>query len=444
MASSTFIKSIILFMLVLVSLCQAQKSASKPKALLLPVSKDPSTVQYITRLNFGTPSVPKTLVVDLGGRYTWIDCAKGYKSSTYKPGFCGSAPCSLAKSDGCSKCLSAPKPGCTTKNSTCDLNPENTVTGHVDFGELAMDKISLQSTDGSKPGPLNSVSDFIFSCATDRLVIDFARGAKGMLGLGRNPVGLPTQLASAFGGGFHRKFAICLPSKPKTNGVIFFGDSPYIFHQIDNKSMNIDVSSLPRLAYTKLYINPVSTAGAYRKGEQSTKYFVGVNSILVDRKPIRINSTLLSINNRGFGGVKISTVSPYTVLESSIYNAVVKAFDEALFANWNESRVKPVKPFKDCYTATVRTPLGVAVPDLAFVFENNVKWDIYGANSMVEISRDVHCLGFLDGGSNPRTSIVIGAHQLEDNLLQFDLAASKLAFTETLLWEGIECSNFKF
>ena len=86
-------------------------------------------------------------------------------------------------------------------------------------------------------------------------------------------------------------------------------------------------------------------------------------------------------------------MSPYTVLESSIYNAVVKAFDEAFFANWNESRVKPVKPFKDCYTATVRTPLGVAVPDLAFVFENNVKWDIYGANSMVEISRDVHCLG---------------------------------------------------
>ncbi|KAK0606870.1 hypothetical protein LWI29_005486 [Acer saccharum] len=396
-------------MLVLVSLCQAQKSASKPKALLLPISKDPSTVQYITRLNFGTPSVPKTLVVDLGGRYTWIDCAEGYKSSTYKPGICGSAPCSLAESDGCNKCLSAPKPGCTTKNSICVINPENTVTEHVDFGELAMDKISLQSTDGSKPGPLDSVSDFIFSCATDMLVIDFARGAKGMLGLGRNPVGLPTQLASAFGGGFRHKFAICLPSKPKTNGVIFFGDSPYIFHQIDNKSMTIDVSSLPRLAYTKLYINPVSTAGASRKGEQSTEYFV---------RP-KTDSHKLDPAFHQQQGIR--------------WNKNKHTFDEAFFANWNESRVKPVKPFKDCYTATVRTPLGVAVPDLAFVFENNVKWDIYGANSMVEISRDVHCLGFLDGGSNPRTSIVIGAHQLEDNLLQFDLAASKLAFTETLL-----------
>ncbi|KAK3189970.1 hypothetical protein Dsin_029531 [Dipteronia sinensis] len=209
-------------MLVLVSICQAQKSASKPKALLLPVSKDPSTVQYITRLNIGTPSVPKTLVVDLGGRYTWIDCAKGYKSSTYKPGICGSAPCSLADSDGCNKCLSAPKPGCTTKNSTCHLNPENTVTGHVDFGELAMDKISLQSTDGSKPGPLNSVRDFIFSCATDMLIIDFARGAKGMLGLGRNPVGLPTQLASAFGRGFSQEIRYLLAFKTENKWCHLF------------------------------------------------------------------------------------------------------------------------------------------------------------------------------------------------------------------------------
>ncbi|KAI9195524.1 hypothetical protein LWI28_015735 [Acer negundo] len=437
MASSTFIKSIILFMLVLVSLCQAQKSASKPKAGLLPVSKDPSTLQYITRLNIGTPSVPKTLVVDLGGRYTWIDCTNGYNSSTYKPGICGSAPCSLAKSSG----------ACTRdKINICYLIPENTVTGNIDlFGEVAMDKISLQSTDGSKPGPLNSVPDFIFSCARDhKLVFDLARGAKGMLALGRNSVGLPTQLASFFGGGLRRKFAICLPSKPKTNGVIFLGDSPYIFYRSYNESKTIDVSS--RFTYTKLYINPVSTAGAYTRGEQSTEYFVGVNSITVERKPIRINSTLLSINNKGFGGTKLSTVRPYTVVESSIYRALVKAFDEAIIPVWNVSKVKPVKPFNDCYTVgnMGMTPLGIGAPDIAFVFENNVKWEIYGANSMVEISHNVYCLGFLDGGSRPRTSIVIGAHQLEDNLLQFDLAASKLAFSQTLILGAIECSNFKF
>ncbi|KAL5782530.1 hypothetical protein ACOSP7_007559 [Xanthoceras sorbifolium] len=431
MASSRFIQSIILFLFVLVSLCEAQQP-SKPKALFLPVSKDLSTLQYITRLNLGTPSVPKTLVVDLGGRYLWIDCANGYKSSTYKPGNCGSAPCSLAKSNGC------------TNNKTCDINPENTVTRHVGNGELAMDKISLQSTDGSKSGPLNSVHNFIFSCATNSLLLGFSRGVNGMLGLGRNPVSLPSQLALAIGGNFHRKFAICLPSKPKTKGVIFFGDSPYIFYPGYNTSKAIDVSS--RFSYTKLYTNPVSTAGAYSKGEKSAEYFVGLSSITVDRKPVRISSNLLSINSKlGTGGTKISTVSPYTVLESSIYSALVKVFDEAIFHR-NVSKLAPVKPFKDCYTVgnMGMTLLGISVPDIRFVFDNSVNWDLFGANSMVEISRDVFCLGFLDGGSRPSTSIVIGAHQLEDNLLQFDLAASKLAFTSTLLLDEIECSIFNF
>ena len=34
---------------------------------------------------------------------------------------------------------------------------------------------------------------------------------------------------------------------------------------------------------------------------------------------------------------------------------------------------------------------------------------------------DVWCLGFTDGGDNPRIPIVIGGYEMDDNLLQFDL-----------------------
>ncbi|KAL3626099.1 GLC7-interacting protein 2 [Castilleja foliolosa] len=54
------------------------------------------------------------------------------------------------------------------------------------------------------------------------------------------------------------------------------------------------------------------------------------------------------------------------------------------------------------------------------------------------------CLGFLDGGLSPRTAIVIGGYQLEDNLLQFDLAASRLGFSATLLGRQTTCANFNF
>ena len=53
------------------------------------------------------------------------------------------------------------------------------------------------------------------------------------------------------------------------------------------------------------------------------------------------------------------------------------------------------------------------------------------------------CLGVVDGGSKPRTSIVIGGHQLEDNMLEFDLASSKLGFSSSLLLHNTNCSHYK-
>lgn len=75
--------------------------------------------------------------------------------------------------------------------------------------------------------------------------------------------------------------------------------------------------------------------------------------------------------------------------------------------------------------------------------KNNAMWRIYGANSMVKVSDDVLCLGFVDGGLKPMTSIVIGGKQMEDNLVEFDLESNKLGITSSLLRMGTSCSNFK-
>ncbi len=66
---------------------------------------------------------------------------------------------------------------------------------------------------------------------------------------------------------------------------------------------------------------------------------------------------------------------------------------------------------------------------------------------MVRIARDdadVWCLGFVDGGANARTSVVIGGHQMEDNLLQFDLESKRLGFSSSILAQGTSCANFNF
>ncbi|KAH7844460.1 hypothetical protein Vadar_028250 [Vaccinium darrowii] len=244
-------------LLIFISPSKAQQSP-KPKALL-PISKDSSTLQYLTHLNLGTPLNSKTLVLDLGGRNLWMDCDSNYNSSTYRPARCGSAACSTSTPIfGCLLCFDA---GC--HNNTCLISIENTVTSTVGFFE-------------------------------------------GIAGLGRTHLGLPHQLSLKFG----PKFALCLPSTSKSNGAVVFGNpTTYLFYPNYNKSKLVDMSKF--FAFTKLYINPVPTAHDVPKGERSAEYFIGVTSIMIMGKPIRLNETLLSIDKNGHGGTKISTVNPY-------------------------------------------------------------------------------------------------------------------------------------
>ncbi|KAJ8622654.1 hypothetical protein MRB53_031183 [Persea americana] len=432
MASSSSSSTLSFFLFALfITLSHAQNSF-RPKALVLPVVKDSATNQYVTSINQRTPLVPVKLVVDIGGRYLWVDCDDGYVSSTYRPARCRSAQCSLANSNGCGDCFSAPRPGCN--NNTCGVSPENTVTRTSTGGELADDVVSLQSTDGSNPGQVVTVPQFLFSCAPTFLLQGLASGVKGMAGLGRTRIGLPSQFASAFSLP-RRKFAICLSSSTSSNGAIFFGDGPYVFLP------GIDVSN--SLIYTPLIINPVSTAGSYVQGEPSYEYFIRVKSIKVNGNSVPLNSSLLSIDSNGIGGTKISSVNPYTILESSIYKAVTDAF----IRETNLTRVASVAPFGVCFSSknVGSTRVGPAVSSIDLVLQNeSVYWRIFGANSVVSVNNQVMCLAFLDGGSNPRTSIVVGGYQLENNLLQFDLATSRLGFTSSLLFRQTTCANFNF
>lgn len=254
-----------------------------------------------------------------------------------------------------------------------------------------------------------------------------------MAGMGRHNVGLPSQFAAAFS--FNRKFAVCLTSG---RGVAFYGNGPYVF---------LPGIQISRLTTTPLLINPVSTASAYASGEKSSEYFIGVSDIRIVDKSVPINKTLLKIvASTGFGGTKISTVDPYTVMETSIFNAFTSAFVREAAAR-NITRVSSVKPFGACFsTQNVGvTRVGYAVPEIQLVLQsNNVVWRIFGANSMVSVSDDVICLGFVDGGVNARTSVVIGGFQLEDNLIEFDLASNRLGFSSTLLGRRTNCANFNF
>ncbi|KAK7848524.1 basic 7s globulin, partial [Quercus suber] len=125
--------------------------------------------------------------------------------------------------------------------------------------------------------------------------------------------------------------------------------------------------------------------------------------------------------------------------------AVLKDFVKKA-ASRNITRVASVAPFGACFSSKTiaSTITGPAVPIIDLVLQSkSVHWRIYGANSMVKVKENVLCLGVVDGGSKPRTSIVIGGHQLEDNMLEFDLASSKLGFSSSLLLHSTNCSHYR-
>lgn len=406
---------------------QLPSSSSRPHGVVLSVTKDASSLQYLTHIFQRTPKIRVSLTVDLGGQFTWVDCEDGYKSSSYRSARCKSVQCKLAgrPTSGClDECYGTPRPGCS--NHTCSVYPYNSVSGWQSPGDVGSDSLTVKSTDGSDV----MVRGLVFSCAPTSLVAGLAGGAKGIVGLGRSATGLSSQFSLAFR--FPRKFAMCLSS---SKGAIIFGDGPYMAHP----GMDLSTS----FTYTPLIVNPVS---ATTGGEKSPEYYIGVKSIKVGGRKILLKRGTLSLKKDGLGGTKISTVTPYTVMETSIYNAVTSAYIKHAKA-MNISRVASVSPFGVCFSTTniVNTRAGAVVPSIDLVLQNKrAVWRIFGSNSMVKVKNSVSCLGFVDGGSEAKTSIVIGGYQLEDNLLQFDIPRSRLGFTSSLLFGSrqVACSAF--
>ncbi|GFZ14094.1 eukaryotic aspartyl protease family protein [Actinidia rufa] len=419
MASTSHFSLFLFSLLLLLLAATSPATAKNPSALVLPVTKDASTLQYVTQVAQRTPLVPIKLTVDIGSRFMWVDCEQGYNSTSDRKVRCSSPICQF-QLHGCG-------------GNICSLGPDNRVSNTGTGGDVVTDVLAVQSTDGSNPGPIVSIRRFPFVCGNAFVLQGLASGVTGMAGLGITNISLPAQFASAFK--FPNKFALCLSSSTNSPGVIFFGNGPYVLLP------NVDVSE--PLVYTPLIKNPVNTASGFL-GEASTDYFIGVKSMKINGKALPINKTLLAISEEGKGGTMISTVHPYTVMETSIYKAFTSTFVKQLAG---VTRVAAVAPFEFCYSAKgfVSTRLGVGVPQIDLVLQSkSVVWSMFGANSMVEAREGVLCLGFVDGGVDPTTSIFIGGHQMENVIMQFDLERLRLGFSNSLLFRRTTCANFNF
>ncbi|KAL8045047.1 hypothetical protein ABFX02_08G086900 [Erythranthe guttata] len=405
----------------------------KPQSFIFPIKKDATTNQYYTTIQIGSKATTLDVVIDLGGKFLYFYSEDYFNAaSSYRPIPCGTRKCrTVVDTDGCVVFCntSPPAPGCT--NNTCADYALNPFTGTQGYNGLGEDALRVRSTRGS--GRYYTVNNFPFQYSDPVLKDELASSTAGVIGLGRSKISLPAQLSSPFM--IRRKFGLCVPSSGGGNGNMIVGETTY--YENSNKSLIFTTTPLVKNHGSKL-----------NKGVLG---FIGVRSIKVGSKTLSLNKTMLSIDesNDGSGGTSIQTVRPYTTLQRPLYRALVKEFVKAARAK-NITRVKSVAPFGACFdskSVIVSSKTGPQVPTIDFVMQKkSVYWRFYGSNSMVKVARkDVICLAFVEGEINiagPTTSIEVGGYQMENYLLEFDLASSKFGFSSSLSLHDTTCSKF--
>lgn len=299
----------------------------------------------------------------------------------------------------------------------------NPVTQQTAMGELAQDVLAIYPAahgPGPNLGPMVKVPQFLFSCAPSFLTQKgLPNNVQGVAGLGHEPISLPNQLASHFG--LQRQFTMCLSRYPSSNGAILFGDA---LNNYKNNNFNI----FSNMAYT-----PLSTT-------QEGEYRVHVSSIRINNQHsvVPVTPSMLTSSPDGvMGETMISTAIPYTTLHHTVYEAFSQVFAKQFP---RQAQVKNgVGPFGLCFDSK---RINGKVSSVDFVMDrSNVVWRISGENLMVQPQNGVSCLAFVNGGLKPRAAIVIGNRQLEENLLMFDLARSRLGFTSSFSSHGMKCGD---
>ncbi|KAJ0514989.1 putative aspartic peptidase A1 family, aspartic peptidase domain superfamily, xylanase inhibitor [Helianthus annuus] len=288
---------------------------------------------------------------------------------------------------------------------TCPVNVVDPVTGSCGEALLNYDEFTVNTSNGRNvfTGLYGAYPNA--ACANSSSFESFPANVTGVMAFSSSPYAFPAYLFQPL----KRSLALCLPRNSSTRGVLFFGSGPY--YLLPNS--DVDVRSL--LSYTPLLKHP-----------DSFGYYIGVKAIVIKNKSIGITGNL---------STKLSTLEPYTVLRTDIYKRVIWAFSVAAIGI---PLARPVSPFLLCYRS------GYKFPNIDFSLEDGKKWTVDMSNSMKQVTQDVACLAFVDGGVTAEHAIVIGTYQFEDNFLVFDLENSTFGFSSSLLHEQTSCSNFNF
>lgn len=268
------------------------KDRNLEKATEIGASVNTGSGEFLMKLAIGTPALSYSAILDTGSDLTWTQCkpcADCYKqptpifdpsrSSTYSKVRCRSPLCTSLPDFECKNTA-----GCEYQYTYGDFS--------ITVGILSYETLTFASKSGTK----QSIPHIAFGCGQNNEGNGFDQGA-GIVGLGRGPLSLISQLSSSM----PNKFSYCLmtmdDSQSKTSPLMF-GESARLSGKVS--------SSTPIL----------------QNGQESTFYYLSLDGISVGGKLLNIRKDTFSLQSDGTGGFVIDSGTTVTYLEQAGYDAV--------------------------------------------------------------------------------------------------------------------------
>ena len=342
--------------------------------------------EYLIELAIGTPPVSYPAVLDTGSDLIWTQCkpcTRCYKqptpifdpkkSSSFSKVSCGSSLCSAVPSSTCSD-------GCEYVYSYGDYS--------MTQGVLATETFTFGKSKNKV-----SVHNIGFGCGEDNEGDGFEQ-ASGLVGLGRGPLSLVSQLKE-------QRFSYCLtPIDDTKESVLLLGSLG-------------KVKDAKEVVTTPLLKNPL----------QPSFYYLSLEAISVGDTRLSIEKSTFEVGDDGNGGVIIDSGTTITYIEQKAFEALKKEFI-------SQTKLALDKTSSTGLDLCFSLPSGstqVEIPKLVFHFKGG-DLELPAENYMIGDSNlGVACLAM---GASSGMSI-FGNVQQQNILVNHDLEKETISFVPT-------------
>lgn len=378
----------------------------------LPLSSGASTGsgQYFTALLLGSPPQPLFLIADTASDLVWVKCSSCRNcssssahnpnstffprhSSSFSPHHCFDSACQLVPHPNRSHCNH------TRLHSPCRYD-YSYADGSDTTGFFSRETTAFNTSSGAQVKHEGLAFGCAFTVSGPSLTGPSFNGAHGVLGLGRGPISLPSQL----GGRFGNKFSYCLMDytlSPTPASYLLIGGG------------NVTGAGRTPMKYTPLLINPLSP----------TFYYIAIESVYVGGVKLRINPSVWALDESGNGGTVVDSGTTLTFLADPGYKKILTAFKRRVRL---PEPAEPTLGFDLCVNVSgVSRP---SLPRLSFKLFGSSVFSPPPRNYFVDTSDGVKCLA-LQPVSSPSGFSVIGNLMQQGFLFEFDRDRSRLGFS---------------